>query len=103
METQTRPQQQQRSHPNVEGWGADLDRNNRPAVPRERMPPRLEGVHWKQPEQQRVSMTIFHSTERPGLTPVFGTSTPPRGLSGRMRAFAYRFSENDIRHWLILL
>jgi hypothetical protein len=34
---------------------------------------------------------------------VFGTSTPPSGLSGMIRDIAYRLSENDVRHWLLLL
>jgi hypothetical protein len=93
----------QRDHSHIQGWGADLDPANRPAYPKERTPPRLEGVHWEQPEQQLVTTTIFHSTERPGITPVFGTSTPPSGLSGKLRAYAFRFSENDLRHWLLLL
>jgi hypothetical protein len=53
------------------------------------------------PQLRKVE--ILHSNERPGLTPVFGTSTPPRGLSGMMRRAAFKFSENDLRHWLILL
>ena len=43
------------------------------------------------------------ATERPGLTPVFGTSAPPSGVSGLIRKGAYRFSENDLRRWLMLL
>lgn len=36
--------------------------------------------------------------------PVFGTSCPPRGLSGVLRKYAYRrFSEGRAAHWLILL
>jgi hypothetical protein len=87
----------------IKGWGADVDPANRPAVPMERTPPRLPNVHWKEPEQQRSHVKIHHSTERPGITPVFGTSAPPTGLSGKMRDVAFKFSENDIRHWLILL
>jgi hypothetical protein len=87
----------------IEGWGADIDKRDRPAYPKERMPPRLEGVHWDQPEQQRREVEVFHSTERPGITPVFGTSVPPAGLSGVIRRRAYKISENDIRHWLILM
>jgi hypothetical protein len=55
------------------------------------------------PEQQPVRVEILHSTERPGLTPVFGTAVPPSGLSGVMRRRAFRHSENDLRHWLMLL
>ena len=87
----------------IEGWGADLDPADRPAVPKERNPPRLEGVHWEYPEQQPVRVEILHSTERPGLTPVFGTAVPPSGLSGVIRRRAFRHSENDLRHWLMLL
>jgi hypothetical protein len=28
---------------------------------------------------------------------------PPSGISGAMRRLAFRYSENDLRHWLILL
>jgi hypothetical protein len=90
-------------HPDILGWGADLDHAQRPAVPMEHSPPRLEGVHWDQPEQQPVTVEVLHSLERPGITAVFGTSVPPRGLSGWMRRRAFRRSENDIRHWMMLL
>jgi len=100
---QDRPAQTPKEYAHIEGWGADLDHANRPAYPKERTPPRLEGVHWDQPEQQARTVEILHSNERPGLTPVFGTTVPPTGISGNMRRFAFRFSENDIRHWLLLL
>lgn len=87
----------------IKGWGADLDRRNRPGYPKERTPPRLDGLHWTDPGQQPRAVEVFHSTERPGITPVFGTSVPPTGVSGRLRQLAYRLSENDIRHWLLLL
>lgn len=87
----------------IQGWGADLDHENRPAYPMERTPPRLEGVRWTRPEDQPLNIKVYHSTERPGVTPVFGTSTPPSGLSGRIRDAAYKISENDLRHWLLLL
>jgi len=92
-----------RARPDVPGWGADLDHKDRPAHPMERTPPRLEGLHWEEPEQQPVHTKILRSTERPGLTPVFGTCQPPSGLSGRLRSFAYGYSENDLRRWLLLL
>lgn len=87
----------------IPGWGADLDHKNRPAYPMERTPPRLPGAHKEPPEQQPVKITVYRSTERPAITPLFGTSTPPSGLSGKLRGIAYRLSENDIRHWLLLL
>ena len=87
----------------IQGWGADLDRTNRPTVPMERTPPRLPGVHLDQPEQQRQDIEVFVSTERPAITPLFGTSMPPSGISGAIRRFSYKLTENDIRHWLLLL
>ena len=92
---------QQYAH--IPGWGADLDHANRPAYPRERRPNRLEGVHWHEPDQQAQTVEVLRSNERPAMTPVFGTTVPPTGASGRMRRFAFRFSENDLRHWLLLL
>jgi hypothetical protein len=87
----------------IPGWGADLDRTNRPGVPMERTPPRLDGVHWTEPEAQQTDVEILQSTEHFRRPPVFGTSVPPRGISGWMRRRAFAHSENDLRHWLILL
>jgi hypothetical protein len=90
-------------HREVEGWGADLDPGRRPATPKERMPARLPGLHWDRVAMQPVTVEVLHSNERPGLTPVFGTTLPPSGLSGVIRRRAFRHSENDLRHWLTLL
>ncbi|MFL6700544.1 MAG: hypothetical protein ACJ8GJ_25525 [Vitreoscilla sp.] len=87
----------------IPGWGSDLARENRPAVPMERRPPRLPGLHWHDIEPQEIHQEVFHSAERPGITPVFGTSAPPSGISGRIRKLAFGYSENDLRHWLMLL
>ncbi len=90
-------------HSHIKGWGTDLDHKNRPAYPMERTPPRLEGLDWHDVEDQPIRTKIYHSTERRGITPVFGTSPPPTGLSGKIRDIAYRLSENDVRHWFLLL
>jgi hypothetical protein len=92
-----------RPREHIEGWGADLDRRDRPADPMERQPPRLEAQTLEPPVQQAQDSRVFHSIERPGLTPVFGTTVPPSGVSGAMRRVAFRYSENDLRHWLLLL
>jgi hypothetical protein len=86
----------------IRGWGSDLPRARRPAVPMEHRPPRLE-VLPEPPSQQPVEVEILHSTERPGITPLFGTPLPPKGLSGILRRRAFHHSENDLRHWLMLL
>lgn len=85
------------------GWGADLDHGLRPAYPMERTPPRLPGIHWEQPSPQPHTVEVLQSTERPGMTPVFGTSVPPRGFSGTVRRLAFKASENDVRRWLLLM
>jgi hypothetical protein len=88
----------------IPGWGADLDPANRPAVPKERHPPRLEGLHWQDPpEPQASNVEILWSNERPKMAPVYGTRCPPRGVSGWIRRRAFRHSENNLRHWLMLL
>lgn len=87
----------------VTGWGADLDHAQRPAYPMERTPPRLTNVHWDQPSAQPVTVEVLVSTERPGITPIFGTTVPPRGLSGVVRRLAFKASENDVRRWMLLL
>jgi hypothetical protein len=86
----------------ITGWGADLDYKNRPAYPKERTPPRLDGP-LRAPEQQAENVKILCSNERPSITPVFGTTVPPTGISGKLREFAFKYSENDLRHWLVLL
>jgi len=87
----------------VPGWGADLDTAQRPAHPRERHPPRLPEHAQREPSAQAQDVEVLHSLERPGVTPVFGSTLPPRGLSGRLRRYAFGFSESDLRHWLVLL
>lgn len=87
----------------IPGWGADLPRANRPAVPMERTPPRLD-VPWEDPPpQQPMTVEVLRSLERPAHSRTFGTRLPPRGLSGAMRRAAFRRSENDLRHWMMLL
>jgi hypothetical protein len=93
----------ERDYSHIQGWGADLDHKNRPAYPMERAAPRLDGVHGAALENQPVKMRVYHSTERPGITPIYGTSVPPAGISGKLREAAYKLSENDIRHWLLLM
>ncbi len=90
-------------HTGIPGWGADLDRSKRPAVPMERTPPRLPAGSGGALPQQQETVEVLRSVERPGITPIFGSSSPPSGLSGKIRRAAYRLSENDIRHWLLLL
>ena len=87
----------------IPGWGVDLDPKDRPSVPRERFDPDSTGAHWEFPERQPETWPRERSIEHKFLTPVFGTSCPPKGLSGRMRKYGYTYSEARAAHWLILL
>ena len=88
----------------IPGWGVDLDPEDRPAVPRERFAPEATGAHWELPERQEEKWPRERSIEHGMLTPVFGTSCPPKGLSGVLRRHAYRrYGEGRAAHWLILL
>lgn len=88
----------------VRGWGVDADPKNDPTYP---MKHRTDGEHagysWERPPQQPVNVEVLHSNERPNLPAVFGTSTPPSGLSGILRRFAFRYSESSYAHWLPLV
>jgi hypothetical protein len=62
------------------------------------------GAHWDFPERQPEKWPRERSIEHKFLTPVFGTSCPPKGLSGVLRKYAYaRYSEARAAHWLILI
>ena len=88
----------------IKGWGVDADLKNDPTYP---MKNRTDGEHagysWERPPQQPVTVEVLHSNERPDLTSVFGTSTPPSGLSGVLRRLAFRYSESSYGHWLPLM
>ncbi len=88
----------------IPGWGVDLDPKDRPAFPRERFDPAATGAHWDFPDRQPEKWPRERSIEHKFLTPVFGTSCPPKGLSGAIRKVAYRrYSEGRAAHWLLLL
>ena len=87
----------------IQGWGSDLDRSKRPAVPMERTPPRLD-VPWEDPPpRQSMNVEVLRSIERPDYSRTFGTRVPPSGVSGMIRRAAFKHSENNLRHWLMLV
>ena len=88
----------------IPGWGADLDPKDRPSFPREQFDPGSTGAHWDFPERQPEKRPRERSIEHAMLPPVFGTTCPPKGLSGAMRMHAYaKYSEARAAHWLLLL
>ena len=87
----------------IPGWGADLDPADRPSFPREK-PGIPTGARWDFPERQPEKWPRERSIEHAVLPPVFGTSTPPAGVSGAMRKYAYaKYSEGRTAHWLLLM
>ena len=89
---------------NIKGWGIDANRQNDPTYPmKKRTDEEHKGYTWERPEQQPVDVEILHSNERPNVTAVFGTSTPPSGLSGKIRRYAFKYSESSYGHWLPLI
>jgi len=46
---------------------------------------------------------ILKSVERPNLTAVFGTASPPEGLNGKLREIAFKYSESSYGRWLPLV
>ena len=88
----------------VNGWGVDVDPKNDPTYPmKHRTDAEHAGYSWERPPQQPVTVEVLHSIERSDLTSAFGTSTPPSGLSGAIRRFAFRYSESSYGHWLPLM
>ena len=88
----------------IPGWGMDADPENDPTYPMKHYNGAdHQRLHYEKAPQQPIDIEVFHSVERPGVTRVFGTSTPPVGLSGAIRRYAYKFSEATATHWMTLI
>ncbi|WP_276497131.1 hypothetical protein [Pontibacter litorisediminis] len=93
-----------KDYSHINGWGIDADPKNDPTYPiKHRTDEEQKGYSWERPPQQPINMEVLHSIERPNVTAVFGTAAPPSGLSGMIRRFAFKYSENSYLHWLPLL
>lgn len=92
------------NYAHIPGWGIDADPKNDPTYPMKR---RNNGEHhgyaWQRPAQQPAVVEILHSNERDKLSATFGTAAPPAGLSGKLRRFAFRYSESNPWHWVALI
>jgi len=86
------------------GHEAETNARDWPAYPmRKESGDEHKGMTWARPSQQIATVEVLQSNERPGLSAVFGTPLPPRGLSGVLRRIAFRFSESNGAHWVILI
>lgn len=89
---------------NIKGWGVDADPKNDPTYPiKHRTNEEHKGYTWERPPQQPINIEVLHSIERPNVTAVFGTSMPPKGLSGMIRRYAFKYGESSYGHWLPLI
>ena len=88
----------------IPGWGMDADLANDPTYPMKKYTgdDRMRS-NWERPYLQSAKTEILKSTERPYLSAVFGTKIPPKGVSGALRRKGYKFSENKLRRWLLLI
>ncbi len=53
---------------------------------------------WNRPTLQPQTVEVLGSTEHNRRTAVYGTSTPPKGLSGAIRRQAFKKSEGKWSH-----
>lgn len=96
-------------HPRIDpmtvlGWGVDADPENDPTWPmRDRSRDDGPGMNWTPPPAQASHVEILQSVEHLRRSAVVGQSTPPSGLSGALRRAAFRFSESQWGHWLLLI
>ncbi|HEX6194173.1 MAG TPA: hypothetical protein VFZ42_17485 [Chitinophagaceae bacterium] len=102
MEARKRELADQYRH--IKGWGIDANPDNEPTYPMKK----YTGVdhqrsNYERPQQQPVDIEVLHSNERPSVSAVFGNTNPPSGLSGIIRRFAFRYSEESLKHWFALV
>lgn len=88
----------------IPGWGMDIDKDNEPTYPMKN----YTGDDHKRSDyerslQQVIDVEILKSNERPEYSTVFGNTVPPSGLSGIIRRYAFKHSEDRYRHWIPLI
>lgn len=89
----------------IKGWGIDADPRNEPTYPMKKYTgDDHKRLNWDRPTlQEKGDLEVLHSNERPSISAVFGTSVPPKGISGMLRRMAFNFSEGSFGHWLPLI
>jgi hypothetical protein len=87
----------------IPGWGIDADPENDPTYPMRHIEDQTRGDTWGRPTQQQPRVEVLESIEYNHRPAVVGTSTPPSGVSGMIRRYAFRRSESDWWHWLLLM
>ena len=91
-------------HLSIPGWGVDADPENDPTYPyRDRSRDEGLAMNWERPPLQEPHVEILQSIEHLRQPAVIGTSTPPSGVSGMVRRQAFKYSESNWWHWLLLM
>ncbi|KLT66753.1 hypothetical protein [Pedobacter sp. BMA] len=89
---------------NIPGWGMDIDLDNEPTYPMKNYTgDDHKRSDYERSEQQKVDVELLKSNERPQYSVVFGNTVPPSGLSGMIRRYAFKHSEDRYRHWIPLI
>ena len=81
----------------------DLDRARRPGHLRTREPRPFPNTRFPPERQQGLPAMPKHNRPNKPFPPVFGTSTPLRGLSGAVRTLAYGLPDHKPAHWLLMM
>jgi len=93
-----------KGYKSIPGWGMDADPANEPTYPMKNYTGDDHNrIKYERSEQQPFTVELLRSNERPRPTVVFGTSVPPSGLSGIIRRYAFKHSEDRYRHWIPLI
>lgn len=100
--TDTEIRSEQFAH--IKGWGIDANPDDHPNAPMMHYKGDDHNrTNWQRPPLQPLEVEVLKSNEHARYPAVHGTSTPPHGVSGAIRRFAFRYSEGQHRHWLALL
>ncbi|SEU35183.1 hypothetical protein [Stigmatella erecta] len=85
-------------------WGVDRELSRRPGVPMMRPPePWPHSRADIEPMDPARSAVFKHGRPNREWPPVFGTTCPPKGLSGLIRKWAASFPDHKPQHWLLKL
>jgi hypothetical protein len=85
------------------GWGVDANPQNDPTYPYRDRSQDDHSAQWTRPTQQQPDVELLQSVEHKQTPAVFGTASPPRGISGMMRRAAFRWTESHWAHWMLLM
>jgi hypothetical protein len=92
------------NYKDIPGWGMDADPENEPTYPMKNYTgDDHKRSDYERSEPQLVTVELLKSTERPEVSRVFGATVPPSGLSGVIRRYAFKHSEDRYRHWIPLI